>query len=170
MGFRILDVLAARHALPDWKRRGTRLETSGGVAGQAALLVKPLTFMNRSGQALVELRRVEPFGPDELLLCYDDFALPLGRIRIRPSGSHGGHNGMESVIERLGSSSFARLRVGIAPKSGGIDDNTDFVLSPFRRNERAVIDEAVERAVDAAECVVSEGLLAAMNCYNPEPS
>lgn len=126
--------------------------------------------MNRSGQAVAELSRDEPFETGELLICYDDFALPLGRLRIRSRGSHGGHNGMESVISRLGSNEIPRLRVGVAPEKGGMGDPTDFVLRPFRRRERPLIEEAVERAVDAIECALAEDLLTAMNRYNPELS
>lgn len=139
------------------------------IADRPILLVKPLTFMNRSGHAFVELSRDEPFDLDELLVCYDELALPIGRLRIRPTGSHGGHNGMRSIIAGLGSGGFPRLRLGVAPKRGSVRDASEFVLSPFRKGERPVIDEAVERGVDAVECALSEGLLAAMNRYNSEP-
>lgn len=133
------------------------------------LLAKPLTFMNRSGLALAEIVPDEPFEPSQLLVCYDDLALPLGRLRIRRSGSHGGHNGLRSVIERLGTNEFPRLRVGVWPESGGVANATDFVLEPFRKSERSIVEEAVERAADAVECLLAEGLTAAMNRYNPEP-
>lgn len=168
MGFRVLDRLAGRHRLA-WSRRGDRLEATGRIAGRETLLVKPLTYMNLSGRALAALDREAPFEPDELLVCYDDIDLPLGRIRIRPSGSHGGHNGMRSIIERLGTSGFPRLRVGIFPESGGIRDAAEYVLRPFREKERPEIDLAEERAADAVECALAEGLTIAMNRYNPEP-
>lgn len=125
--------------------------------------------MNRSGEALVTAWRDDPFEPEELLVCYDDLALPLERLRLRPDGSHGGHKGMRSVIERLGTREFPRLRVGIAPPSGSIRDASEFVLSPFRRREVAVIEDAVVRAAKAVECVVTDDLTTAMNRYNPEP-
>ena len=158
-----------------WTRRGGRLETRIGIDGVEALLVQPRTFMNRSGSPLAELAREReaggaPFDPGELLVCYDEIDLPLGRIRLRPSGSHAGHNGVRSIIERLGTSGFPRLRVGVAPTSGGIRDAAEFVLRPFRAHERDEADLAEERAADAVELALTEGLHAAMNRYNPEPT
>jgi PTH1 family peptidyl-tRNA hydrolase len=127
-----------------------------------------MTWMNRSGVAVRALRESLECEPAEILVCYDELALPLGRIRLRPGGSHGGHNGMRSIIDRLGTTELPRLRVGIAPASGAVEDGSDFVLSPFRRGERKVVEEALERAADAVECAVNEGLLAAMNRFNPE--
>jgi PTH1 family peptidyl-tRNA hydrolase len=169
VGYRIVDRLAGRHALPDWVRQGTRLQTAGTIAGESVILIRPLTFMNRSGRSLAALYRETGFTVEELLVCFDDIALPLGRLRIRPSGSAGGHNGMRSIIEHLGTEEFPRLRVGVFPESGAVDDAAEFVLRPFRRRERSVIDDAIERAVDAIECVLSEDLTTAMNRYNPEP-
>lgn len=168
VGFWVVDELVGRHA-DAWRREGNRLETVARVAGHEVRLIRPLAFMNRSGEALVAAWRDDPFEPEALLVCYDDLALPLGRLRLRPSGSHGGHKGIRSVIERLGTQSFPRLRVGIAPESGSIRDASEFVLSPFRRREVSVIEEAVVRAADAVECVLTEDLTTAMNRYNPEP-
>lgn len=158
-----------RHDMPGWIRRGSRLEIAGRMAGHEILLVKPLTYMNRSGVALAALYREDPFEPAELLVCYDDLDLPLGRLRVRPSGGAGGHRGMRSIVERLGTRAFPRLRVGIAPLSGGVRDAAEFVLRPFRRSEYEEIDLAEERAGDAIECVVEEGIVAAMNRFNSEP-
>ena len=157
--------------MPAWRRHGNRLETSGVVAGREVVLIKPLTYMNRSGEALVARLREEPFELDELLVCFDDIALPLGRLRLRPRGSDGGHNGMRSIIGRLGSEEFPRLRVGIVPvdeegHAVHLENSVDFVLGTFRRSERPVIDEAIERAADAIECVLAEGLTSAMNRFN----
>lgn len=169
MGYRVVDRLASRHGLADWTRRGDRLETEGRVAGRRVRLVKPLTYMNRSGSALAALAREDPFEPEDLLVVYDDLDLPLGRIRIRPSGSAGTHNGMRSIVERLGTRDFPRVRVGIAPLSGGWSDAAEFVLRPFREKERPEIDLAEERAADAVECLLREDVVTAMNRYNPEP-
>ena len=129
-----------------------------------------MTWMNRSGIAVRALRDSLECEPSEILVCYDELALPLGRIRLRPNGSHAGHNGMRSIIDRLGTTEFPRLRIGIAPESGQVEDGGEFVLSPFRRGERAVVEEVVSRAVDAVECAVNEGLRTAMNRFNPEIS
>lgn len=164
----MLDRLADEHGKPTWKRRGNRLQTVIEVDGRRVILVKPLTWMNASGRALAALSREEAFEPEELLVCYDEVQLPIGRLRIRGSGSHGGHNGMRSVLEALGTERIPRLRVGIFPESGGVGDATDFVLRSFRRREKPIIEEAIARAADAAICAIAEGLLAAMNRYNPE--
>ncbi|MGH7542535.1 MAG: aminoacyl-tRNA hydrolase [Gemmatimonadota bacterium] len=170
VGFRVVERLAREARLPGWTRAGERLETGGEIDGVAVTLVKPLTWMNASGRALAALARVAPFELEELLVCYDELALPLGKLRLRAFGSHGGHNGMRSVLEHLGSEKVPRLRVGIFPESGGTGDPTEFVLRPFRRREEPVIEEAVARAVDAATCAVIEGLSAAMNRFNSEPA
>ena len=169
LGFWIVDRLAAGWKAGPWRRSGERLEARATVGGREIVLVKPLTWMNRSGIAVRALRDALECEPGEILVCYDELALPLGRIRLRPSGSHGGHNGMRSIIERLGTTEFPRLRVGIGP-DGAIEDGSDFVLSPFRRQERPLADEAVVRAAEAVECAVREDLLTAMNRFNPEPS
>lgn len=168
VGYWVVDELAARHDA-EWRRKGNRLEASARIADREIRLIRPLTFMNRSGEALVAAWRDDPFEPGELLVCYDDLALPLERLRLRPDGSHGGHKGMRSVIERLGTREFPRLRVGIAPRSGSIRDASEFVLSPFRRREVPVIEDAVVRAANAVECVLTNDLTTAMNRYNPEP-
>jgi PTH1 family peptidyl-tRNA hydrolase len=170
VGFRVVERLAREGRLPGWTRAGERLETRGAIDGMSVTLVKPLTWMNASGRALAALAREAPFEPEEILVCYDELALPLGKLRLRASGSHGGHNGMRSVLEHLGSEKIPRLRVGIFPARGGTGDPTEFVLRPFRRREEPVIEEAVARGVDAVTCAVTESLITAMNRFNPEPA
>ena len=165
-----MDRLAERWRAGRWRRSGERLQARATVADGGIALVKPTTWMNRSGVAVRALRGDLECEPGEILVCYDDLALPLGRLRLRPGGSHGGHNGVRSVIERLGTTEFPRLRVGIAPLDRAIEDGSEFVLAPFGRRERPVVDEAVVRAAEAVECAVTEDLLTAMNRYNPEPS
>ncbi|HJR53655.1 MAG TPA: aminoacyl-tRNA hydrolase [Gemmatimonadota bacterium] len=170
LGFWIVDSLATRWKAGRWLRSGARSETRAVVDGREVTLLKPMTWMNRSGIAVRGLRDSLACEPDEILVCYDELALPLGKIRLRARGSHGGHNGMRSIIDRLGTSEFPRLRVGIAPESGVVDDGSDFVLSPFTRAERPLAEEAAIRAADAVDCAVAEDLLTAMNRFNPEPS
>ncbi|MGH7588038.1 MAG: aminoacyl-tRNA hydrolase [Gemmatimonadota bacterium] len=169
VGFRVLDRLATEHGMA-WKRRGDRLQAVGEIESRPGTLVKPLTWMNASGRALAALAREEPFEPEELLVCYDELQLPMGRLRLRASGTHGGHNGMLSVLEALGTESVPRLRIGVFPESGGVRDATAFVLRPFRRREEPIIEEAIARAADAVKCAIGEDLLTAMNRYNPEPA
>ncbi|HET7266165.1 MAG TPA: aminoacyl-tRNA hydrolase [bacterium] len=129
------------------------------------LLAIPETYMNVSGQAVSEIARRRRVKPENLLIIYDDLDLPVGRLRLRPANGAGGHNGIRSIIEHLGTKAFPRLRVGIGRPPAGVDAE-EFVLQRFAPGERTVIDEAVERAAGAALAVVSDGLEAAMNRIN----
>jgi len=129
------------------------------------LLAVPETYMNVSGQAVSDLARRRRVRPENLLIVHDDLDLPLGRLRLKPGNGAGGHNGVRSVIEHLGTKAFPRLRVGIGRPPAGVAPET-FVLERFTPEERTVIDEAVERGANAALAVVSDGLEAAMNRVN----
>lgn len=136
-----------------------------------AVLAKPLTYMNRSGLAVAALLRHFSLGPRELLVIYDDLDLPVSRIRLRSSGGGGGHKGLASIINALGSEEFARLRVGIAPAGEqGVGDAAGYVLSPFGAEEEQHIQEAVLLAADAVELFAAAGIEKAMNRYNAPPS
>ena len=150
--------------------QGTSADSAGGGAppaaeGLAVALAKPLTLMNRSGRAVAALLDRYGLAADDLLVVYDDLALPVGALRLRGKGSHGGHNGIRSIIETLGSSEFPRLRVGVGnsfPPGGQVD----FVLSPFDDDERADADAAVTDAARAALTFARDGLTTAMNRHN----
>jgi peptidyl-tRNA hydrolase, PTH1 family len=137
--------------------------TSGG---DAVLLAKPLTFMNRSGDVVAALSRYYDIAPDDLLVVVDEVALPFTRLRARPSGSAGGHNGLKSVIERLGTMEFPRLRLGVG-RGDARRDLADHVLSTFERGEQAELESFIARAADAAEMFAAAGILKVMNAYNP---
>jgi len=133
---------------------------------EEAILVKPQTFMNLSGVAVSALvRKHEISAPSRVLVISDDLALPIGRIRIRREGSAGGHNGLKSIIEKLGSQSFPRLRIGIAP-AHPIRETKDFVLAEFTKAERAVLAETIETAADAVEVLLNRGIDESMSKYN----
>lgn len=165
VGFATLDVLARRHgAAFDAAPRG--IEAMAGKWRAAdAVLGKPLTFMNLSGTAIVGLLQFYKIEIPDLLVIVDEVQLETGRIRIRPSGSAGGHNGLKSVIASLGTMEFSRLRIGVG-RGDERRDLADHVLARFDAEERPVIDEAVARAADTAELFVAEGVVAAMNRYN----
>jgi len=162
VGFDVLDRFAARHGVRIIKRRLKAAVASLRFGDEEMLLVKPQTFMNLSGQSVGALVRMYRGEPDDILVVYDDMDVPLGRIRIRPQGSSGGHNGMESIVRALGSSGFPRIRIGIGRQGEAIDH----VLSGFRRAERPVIEAAISDAVDALDMILEEGIEAAMNRYN----
>ncbi|MCL5269019.1 MAG: aminoacyl-tRNA hydrolase [bacterium] len=166
LGFDVADEVARRWRLT-WREsaREQAVLTEGLVAGSPVLLAKPMTFMNLSGQTVAALARQRSLGEDDLLVIADDVSLPIGRLRIRPRGSHGGHNGLRSVIERLGHGDFARLRVGIRPP-WDVDDLVAFVLSRLPPLERAQLGEMTILAADAVECWVCEGSAVAADRFN----
>lgn len=163
VGFLVVETLA--------KRLGKRFRKMGfeydGVeatlAGRETVLVRPGTYVNATGRILPELRkRHDELGANFLAVC-DDFALPLGALRLRKQGSSGGHNGLKSIIEAHGSDAFARLRVGIGGPAG---DAADHVLARFSKKELPAVEESVEAAANAVECWVSEGIESAMTKFN----
>lgn len=163
VGFDVIDALAKRHGISVRRRMGQALVGEGLINGVSVILAKPLTFMNLSGEAVRYIAERQRLEAGQILVVYDDMALDLGRLRIRGSGSDGGHKGMKSIIAALGTQQFPRLRIGIGSAER---DAVAHVLSRFRRNERPVINEAIIRAVDAVECVISNGVEAAMSEYN----
>jgi PTH1 family peptidyl-tRNA hydrolase len=131
------------------------------------LLAKPLTFMNRSGDAVAALVRYYDIAIDDLLVVVDEVALPFGKVRARARGSAGGHNGLKSLVERLGTTEFARLRLGVG-RGDPRRDLADHVLSKFEPEERPGLEEFITRAADAAEMFAATGIEKVMNAYNPE--
>ena len=165
LGFRVLDAMAARHGRV-WSRSASTYHRADIDVSHAAIaLIKPQRYVNRSGAAIFELRRVEEFSPAEVFVVADDIALPVGQLRLRRKGTDGGHNGLKSLIDVLGTSAFPRLRLGVGPVPTG-EDAADFVLDPFDRDERPAVEQAVERAVDCLEDVVRQGFDRAMGVYN----
>jgi PTH1 family peptidyl-tRNA hydrolase len=137
----------------------------GVIGGQRVILARPQTYVNVSGEAVRALRRRHRLRPADILVIVDDLDLPLGRLRLRPGGSAGGHNGLRSIIEALGTTDVPRLRVGIGRPPAGVDP-ADHVLSRFTPEEEPVIEDALERAADAAATFVAEGIERAMNRFN----
>lgn len=166
IGFEILDELARRHQVEFGAGRGDALEAR--VRGQAdALLVKPLTFMNLSGRAIGDALRYYRIDPADLLVITDDVNLPLGRLRARARGSAGGHNGLASIIEVLGTSEFPRLRVGVG-RGDVRRDLADHVLARFEAEETATVESTIARAADAVTVFLAEGIAAVMNQFNAD--
>ena len=164
IGFKVADAVAERTGAR-WKEKGEAYLADARWRSRPLLLMKPQTFMNRSGTAIETVARKKKFDPREILVVVDDISLPVGTVRLRPSGGSGGHNGLEDIIDWLDSTDFPRLRVGIGSdfERGG---QSDYVLSPFTAEERPVMDEAVERARDAVLTFVTDGVQTAMNRFN----
>ena len=146
VGQRVLDLLA-RRLRASWRRDGSAVVARGQWRGEPVRLIKPISFMNESGAVVAKaLRRVEA-GPADLILVYDDIDLPLGTVRLRMKGSHGGHNGVRSVIEALGTQEIQRVKVGIG-RPDQKDDVPDHVLTSFERDEVPAVDAAVAEAAE----------------------
>jgi PTH1 family peptidyl-tRNA hydrolase len=163
VGFDVLDLLADRHRL-EWESAPAEALVAKW-RGPSVLLVKPLTFMNLSGQAVGDLMRFYKVDVADLIVVVDDVHLEVGRLRARPGGSAGGHNGLKSLIGLLGTEEFARLRVGVG-RGDARRDLADHVLAKFDPQERTIVAEAVGRAADAAELFVGEGIAPVMNRFN----
>ena len=171
VGFKVVDEIARRHDLT-FAMAPSQVPDAFVVkkfGAQPLLLAKPLTFMNRSGDAVSALSRYYGIEPADLLIVYDDIDLPFSRLRARARGSAGTHNGMRSVVERLGTTEFPRLRLGVG-RGDSRRDLADHVLAKFEPDEQSGLDEFITRAADAAEMFAADGILKVMNVYNAEPA
>ena len=168
VGWHVVDAFARKFRIEVTRHEKNALTGTGRVAGGAVMVAKPLTYMNLSGEAVRLLVNAYVEAPHEdLIVVYDDIDLPLGRLRIRPNGSAGTHNGMRSIVEELASERFPRLRVGIG--AAGEGKLRDYVLDEFDAEEQPVVDRAIERAVNALVLFARGDLRRAMNEFNRDP-
>ncbi len=165
VGYLVAEEIRTRSGSPREERVARCLTSRIAMAGIEVLLARPLTYMNRIGEAVAALLVLAAAEPGDLLVICDDLYLDLGSLRLRPRGSHGGHNGLRSIIEVLGTQEFPRLRLGVGPAEPGAD-YADFVLAPFPRADREKVEQMVRGAADCAEAVAAEGLPEAMNRFN----
>ena len=166
IGFEVVDEIARKNQITIGERKHKAVIGKGYVGGQKAVLVKPQTYMNLSGESIrgiVDYYKVDP--EEGLLVIYDDISLSPGQIRVRSKGSAGGHNGVRNIIANLGTDVFARIKVGIGEKPRQYD-LADYVLGYFSKEEREIMDESIMRAVEAVEVMITQGADAAMNLYN----
>lgn len=168
VGYMVVDELAQRHRIRVTKIKHKALVGDGSIGGEKVLLVKPLTYMNLSGESIQEILRFYKVPIEEFFVIYDDTSLPLGATRIREKGSAGGHNGVKSIIQHLGTDGFTRIKVGIGEKPNGWD-LADYVLSRFPIADGPLIEAGIERAAFAAELILSHGVKEAMNRTNSIP-
>jgi PTH1 family peptidyl-tRNA hydrolase len=161
IGFLVIDRLAAQLG-SKWER-STKWDALSVKCG-GVFLVKPMSFMNRSGAPLFAIAQFYKVAPQEILVVSDDLALPLGRLRLRPDGGSGGHNGLESIVAEFGTEDIPRLRVGIgaAPSHGSVD----YVLGRFFEEEKPIVRSTIERSAEAVKCAIDNGLVSAMNTFN----
>ncbi len=165
VGYQCIERLAQKHGLSGSRIMFNARVYSGTIGSEKVVLARPLTFMNLSGQAVQPLLHWHRLALSDLLVVYDDLDLPLGRIRLRHKGGAGGHKGMASIIQTLGSEEFARLRIGIGRPDRG--EPKDYVLGNFGPDECIVMESAYDAAIGAIETFISAGIDAAMNRYNP---
>lgn len=166
MGFDTIDELIDRYRIPQGGIAHKAMYGKGMIAGEKVLAVKPLTYMNLSGEAIREYVNYYKMDPEkELIVIYDDIDLEPGQIRIRKKGSAGGHNGIKSIIAQIGTQNFYRIKVGVGAKPKGWD-LADYVLGRFSTEERELVDKAICDAADAVEMILKDGIEAAMNHYN----
>jgi len=171
VGFMIVDEIARRHGL-SWSMAPSQVPdafVTKKYGSEPLLLAKPLTYMNRSGDAVAALARYYDIASGDLLVVIDEAALPFGKLRARARGSAGGHNGLKSIVERLGTQEFPRLRLGVG-RGDGRRDLADHVLATFEPKERTELESVIARAADAAEMFAVDDIFKVMNVYNPDPT
>ena len=166
VGFMVADELAERKSIPVQRLKFKALTNTARLGGAQALLMKPVTYMNLSGEAVRQAADFYKVPPEHVLVVSDDVSLPVGRLRIRKSGSAGGHNGLKNIIQQLGTDQFPRLKVGVGEKPHPDYDLADWVLGKFTGEDKKAIDAAVKRAADAVECYIQDGPDKAMSRFN----
>lgn len=165
-GFRAIDVLADKLGCKIDKAKFQGLYGTANWQGRKLMLLKPQTFMNLSGRSVLQLSAYFHIPPQKIIVMFDDISLEPGRLRIRGNGSAGGHNGIKSIISELGSQDFPRVKIGVGAKPNPNYDLADWVLSTFSANEEKDLAGALERAADAALCVIADGVPNASNRFN----
>lgn len=166
IGFDVIDVLADKHNIDVSTIKHKALVGKGIIAGEKCILVKPQTYMNLSGESLIDVCQYYKVDvTSELIVVYDDIALDVGAIRVRKSGSAGGHNGMKSIIQHLSTENFMRIRMGVGEKPKGYD-LADYVLGHFTKEERELMDKGAIDAVNAIEGIINGDIDKMMNEYN----
>jgi PTH1 family peptidyl-tRNA hydrolase len=166
IGFSVIDKLAAHHGINVKKLKFQSLYGEGTAAGRRVILLKPQTYMNKSGESVRQVVEFYKLTPGRVLVIFDDASLSLGTLRLRAKGSDGGHNGIKNIIYQLRTDTFLRLKIGIGAPPHKEYDMADWVLSRFSEEERKIADDAVARSLAAVESVLAIGIEAGMNQFN----
>jgi PTH1 family peptidyl-tRNA hydrolase len=159
----VVEELLSRHRLKFKEKEIYRI-AEGSVEGEKVVLAEPLTYMNRSGNAVYKIIRKSGIVPENLIVIHDDVDMPTGRLKLRLGGSSGGHKGVDDIIQRIATMDFIRVKIGVGKDPEMLVE--DYVLKKFRRDEKPIIKEAIQLAADSVECILSDGLPAAMNRFN----
>lgn len=166
VGFRVADILADSNAVIRWKQRSNALVCDAKFADKRILLCKPLTFMNLSGQAVAVLSKFYKIPTENIVLIFDDISLPVGKIRVRAKGTHGGHNGMKNISQLMSTNDIKRVKIGVGEKPHPDYDLKDWVLGAFSKEEEKVLGPTLKRAADAVKEIISTDIISAMNKFN----
>ena len=166
IGFEVIDYIAARHKVKVKKLKFKSLFAEVNIAGEKVFLVKPQTYMNLSGEAVLDFSAFYKVPPEKIIIINDDISLPAGKVRIRRSGSAGGHNGLKSIIYQLKTDQFPRIKIGVGAPEREDGDLADFVLGRFKKEEIPILEKSIINAADAAEEIISGGVDKAMNKYS----
>lgn len=165
IGFRMVEALAERHHIRISDRKHKGLSGKGMIGGEKVLLIKPQTYMNLSGECIRAAAEYYQTEPSHIIVLFDDVSLDVGKLRVRKKGSAGGHNGIKSIIAQLGTEDFPRLKFGVGGKPAHMD-LADYVLGRFDREDEAAVEDGIERACGAVECMLTDGFDTAMNRFN----
>jgi PTH1 family peptidyl-tRNA hydrolase len=173
IGFRVVDELVAKHGLPAWKAGKGGDTTTGAIAGEKVVLLKPMEFMNLSGFAVQRTAGFHHIEPTSILVVHDEVDLPFGAVRLKSGGGHGGHNGLRSIVDQLGNA-YARIRMGIgrdpnAAAAGKQGDTAGWVLSDFPASQAATLTAMIAAGCEGIEATVAKGIVPAMNQHNGRP-
>lgn len=168
-GFHVVDKLAAKHGWSWSERRNHAILAPGKIGMEKVVLVKPITYMNKSGEAVGELMRWYHLQPEDILVICDDLDLPVGRLRLKSSGSAGGQNGLDNIIHHLHTQQFPRLRVGIGRPTSNRMDTIHYVLGVPPLDERIALEAGEDRAVEVIPPIIERGVALMMNVVNPDP-
>lgn len=171
VGFRVIDELQRRHMQSGFQTKFGGEAVTGLINNERVLLIKPMEFMNKSGFAIQRASQFHDVSSEKILVIHDELDLPPARLRLKSGGGHGGNNGLRSIVDQLGTKDFMRIRLGIGKplkESGEAGDGSgaNYVLSNFPANELPLIDQAIQKAADAAEAILARGMKAAMNEFN----
>ena len=165
LGFRVIDLLAERHAIRVNRKDSKALTGVGEIAGCPVMLAKPQTYMNLSGTSVEPLMAKHSLAAEDLILVYDELDLPWGEMKIKPRGSAAGHHGPESIIAHLGTTDFVRIRLGINP-GHKLRDGAEYLLAPIKRSQQEQAEELIGRGADAVASIIAEGVEKSMTKFN----
>ena len=166
VGFDVADELGDRGNFPIQKLKHKALTNTAVIGGERVLVMKPTTFMNLSGEAVIDAARFYKVPADHILVGCDDISLPVGKLRLRRNGSAGGHNGLKNIIQHLGTDQFPRVKIGVGEKPHPDYDLADWVLGKFQGEDKKAMQTSIKRAADAVECVLKDGMDKAMSRFN----